>query len=514
MTRLCHRRPGRSHRRALACALAAALTFAAGRGYAYDAATTHAGLTERAATASSLHRVIAVQLGRALGLFEPLRLAPEHLQGVDPRVLLEELALLDPAQGYRPDSALTATALGWLAAGSVLEQVPADRDRNHFYDPRRSRGLDNRAAGRSLWARVLDALEGGGTFGGIFTGDNFDLSGASSLTWIEDRDNALGLPSFLDARERAATSELPSARTTALIQALLAAGGLLHVLEDAGEPAHVRNDYRRAFDAQVGESVFDRTARLERDAALAYGRAGVPAPAGRPFAAHRLRDFFTRADGQGLAQRTQRGYFSPGSLPPPLKLPVGATADEVLAAVNASLPYPEPRITRLDLNAAARGGAYLQAPGVGPLAAYRLTARGVLQIFLDERTNAAYARALLPEVGRYATGLLEFLFRGRLAFERTAPSSQPGTQATSGSAALVNRGLALGQGQLTLLTEDARGRRRPFATRPVAAPVAPGAALGPVTVPRGSVRLIAVFRGRDAAGEPIVVVEDAALPLK
>ena len=46
---------------------------------AYDPATTHAGLTERAALASQLHRVLARALSRPLGLFEPVALSLDDL---------------------------------------------------------------------------------------------------------------------------------------------------------------------------------------------------------------------------------------------------------------------------------------------------------------------------------------------------------------------------------------------------------------------------------------------------
>ena len=52
--------------------------------------------------------------------------------------------------------------------------------------------------------------------------------------------------------EAAVAGETPQVRATALARALLALGGVLTVLEDAGEPAHVRNDYRRAFLATAG----------------------------------------------------------------------------------------------------------------------------------------------------------------------------------------------------------------------------------------------------------------------
>ena len=163
--------------RRLAIAALAAVTLAAGPGHAYESASTHAGLTGRAALASRLHAVLSARLGLPLGLFEPLRLSPEHLEGIDVRRLREQLGRLDPAEGYRPDARLTMSALMWLEAGSVLEEMPAERGRHHFLDPQRLAGLDNRRFGHSLGTRVLAAMEEGGTFGGIFTGLNFDFSG-------------------------------------------------------------------------------------------------------------------------------------------------------------------------------------------------------------------------------------------------------------------------------------------------------------------------------------------------
>ena len=43
--------------------------------WGYDPATTHPGLTQRAALASTLHGVLSRRLGRPLGLFEPISFA-------------------------------------------------------------------------------------------------------------------------------------------------------------------------------------------------------------------------------------------------------------------------------------------------------------------------------------------------------------------------------------------------------------------------------------------------------
>ena len=148
--------------------------------------------------------------------------------------------------------------------------------------------------------------------------------------------------------EAAVAGETPQVRATALARALLALGGVLTVLEDAGEPAHVRNDYRRAFLATAGPSPFDRGSAFERFVAETYGRMGLPTavtPKQRPT----LMAFITAADGQGLADRTQRRFFSEGSLPDDAVVDRGTTPAEVMVDARGSLPYAYPRLPRLEL---------------------------------------------------------------------------------------------------------------------------------------------------------------------
>ena len=97
----------------------------AGPAHAYDPATTHAGLTERAVMASRLHRVLTHQLSRPLGLFEPIALRYGDVPGVEAKALALRLAALDPAGGYRPDPDGVASALAWVIAGTVVAATPA-----------------------------------------------------------------------------------------------------------------------------------------------------------------------------------------------------------------------------------------------------------------------------------------------------------------------------------------------------------------------------------------------------
>ena len=120
---------------------------AARRRSAYDPATTHAGLTERAALASQLHRVLARALSRPLGLFEPIALSLDELPQAQAQSLEARLAALDPSAGASPGPDGVAPALAWVIAGSVIATTPAERGQDFFYDP--SRGRRAVAGGRA-----------------------------------------------------------------------------------------------------------------------------------------------------------------------------------------------------------------------------------------------------------------------------------------------------------------------------------------------------------------------------
>ena len=265
-------------------------------------ATTHAGMTERAALASSLHKRLIAHFGRALGLYEPLSLPDPQTK--QERELARQLALLDPEGGYLPDRG-KLTAIGWLTAGAALEAVPAARLRNHFYDPSRNRGLDQ--VKDALRTRIDSATTGVGSVRGIFTGQSFDGSGVAAPDWLRAADNEWGLRRFADELERSVAAPTVAERDGALARALLAAGAMLHVIEDAGDPTFVRDDYRVALEADAGP--------YERFVALQYGRLGIPEVGGPSIVAPSLLALFHDPNGTGLADRTQTRFFSPGTLP-------------------------------------------------------------------------------------------------------------------------------------------------------------------------------------------------------
>jgi hypothetical protein len=472
---------------------------------AYDPATTHAGLTERAVLASELHRALAHRLSRPLGLFEPIVLRRSDLEVGESRTLLGRLDALDPAGGYRPGPDGAAPALGWIVAGSVIAETPAERGQNLFFDPVRGNGLAQAGGLFDLGHGLLMLFDTAGLRGAA-TGTAFNLTGRPSIEWLLAPDNDVGLRVFYDQLEAAIAGELPGPRGTALARALLALGGTLAVLEDAGEPAHVRNDFRAAYLNVGGSSPFDRGSRFERYVAETFGRAGVPA-AGEPVSRPTVMAYITAADRQGLADRTQRRFFSDGTLPEDGVVDRDTTGADVMKDARASLPYALPALPHLDLRGlgdkryayaspqAEAADSLPRAGGAPPprrrLLAY-LRVPGRVRFFLDGSVYVDTARALLPEIGAYGAGLVDHLFRAEIHLGVTGDTVAISVTGARGE---------VRKGEVRLFAEDDAGRRHPFAT------AVPSGTPATLTIPAGTRRIGAVLRGEDDAGELIAVAE-------
>jgi hypothetical protein len=444
-------------RRALALLIALVPATAA----AWEPQTTHAGLAEQAALASRLHKRL-VLLGFAGGLFEPLTIPP-----ADAPALTAALALLSPTHGAVPDGRGRQVALAWLAAGAALADVPASHAANHFFDPATGAGWS--APDHSLADKLRER----------FGQAALPRAGIPAPDWLIDKTNPFSLDQFANQYAKAVSAATPGERSRYMAAALIAAGAMLHTLGDLGAPARVRGDAAAQLE-QVGAQSDDRGSRLERIAALAYGRLGVPAPS-RTITRPRLRDYVTAQDGGGLADLIARSYFSPNTLPEPTR--IAADTKPVMRRPQPALP------ARLNLMAAARddGATVRTASGVC-LARYRVE-RDVLSFAIDDECMLEQLAAILPEVAAFEAGLLDFLLRGEL------------TISTTGQVTVTAKGL--GAGEVELLIEDDRGVRRSLARVNAAA----GAEqLAQVALPAAGTRLVAVFRGSDAAGEPIVAV--------
>jgi hypothetical protein len=455
----------------LALAITAALAVMPRAASAWEPQTTHAGLAEQAAIASRLHKRL-VSLGFTGGLFEPLTIPP-----ADAPALAGALKQLSPTHGAVPDARGRQSALGWLAAGAALADIPASQGANHFYDPATGEGWSAPARGVAGRLRAM--------FGPGALPDH----GVPAPDWVVDKTNPFNLDQFLNQYAKAVSAATPGERSRYMAAALIAAGAMIHTLGDLGAPARVRGD-EAAYLEPLGEGGDDLGSRFERIAALTYGRLGVPGPSRTITRAH-LRDYFTHQpagkvtgaapaiakEAEGLADLIARSYFSPNTLPEPT---------EIRGDARPTLARPQPGLpARLNLMAANRDdGTTLRTPAGVCLARYRVV-HDQLTFSIDDDCMLEQLAAILPDVAAYETGLLDFLLRGELTI---APDGQI-------------TGTGLGAGAIEVLAEDDRGVR----TRLIAAATT-GDQLGQVALPSAATRVVAVFRGKDAAGEPLIAV--------
>ncbi len=462
--------------------------FAGHAARAWDPSTTHAGLTERALQASHFHRILAHQLGRALGAFEPVHLEFADLHADRARSLRARLTLLDPAGGYRPTEAGIATASAWVRAGAVLELTPPERGRNHFLDPRTRTGLDDGPGLSGAWYALRQTFDTGATVRQTATGQTFALSGMSALEWLESPANDLGLPVFFASWERAASAGAAGERDTAFARGLLALGGILSVLEDLGQPAFVRNDFRGEFLRH------DTGSEFEAFVAKAYGAVALPA-AETPVSRADWQSYFVAGDGNGLAQETQRSFFSPGSTPKDFVCEAGDLPSDLVRQANLSLRFPEPSLTSLDIQPDGRTH-YVMRKGVRILAYQRIGR--TLHFFLDPAVYADSAARWLPHIEAYAAGLIDLLLRARVVVTIAAGKASLTVEGTRGAIATGAR--------LRILVDNPNGERKQISSTTFR----PGVPIS-IAVPAGARRIVGLVRGHDSAGE-FVAIGQAAVP--
>jgi hypothetical protein len=445
-------------------AVAAALALVPATAAAWEPQTTHAGLVEQAALASRLHKRL-VSLGFIGGLFEPLTIPP-----ADAPALAAALKLLSPTHGAVPDGRGRQSALAWLTAGAALADIPASQGANHFFDPTTGAGWNPPSRGLS----------------GLFSGGSVPERGVPAPDWLVAKTNPFNLDQFLNQYAKAVSASTPGERSRYMAAALVAAGAMLHTLGDLGAPSRVRGDAAAHLE-QLGGGPGDLGSRLERIAALTYGRLGVPPPSRTVTRSH-LRDFITSKDGGGLADVIARGYFSPGTLPEPT---------HVSTDTKPHLVRPLPALpTRLNVMAANRDeGTTLRTPSGVCLARYRVD-HDLLTFSIDDDCMLEQLAQILPEVAAYEAGMLDFLLRGELTL--------------SVADKITVTGAGLGPGTIEVLVEDDRGVRTSAGSITTQGS-GPAAALGQIATPSAGTRVVAVFRGNDAAGEPVVAV--GAMPL-
>jgi hypothetical protein len=149
----------------------------------------------------------------------------------------------------------------------------------------------------------------------------------------------------------------------------------------------------------------------------------------------------------------------------------------------------------LNLMTASRGdGATLRDAAGTCLARYKVD-HDTLSFSIDDDCILEQLAVILPEVEAYETGLLDFLLRGELTL-------------TVGQSVVVS-GKGFGAGEVEVLVEDDHGvRTRIYQLQTQGEKDL----IVRVPLPGTGVRLVAVFRGADANGEPMVAIGSIAMP--
>jgi len=396
-------------------------------GFAGD---THATLTSTSASGSVLNEYLKTYLDVQEGLSCVLTIDQSAIPP-GTRIPLEQLE-------DRMSSVLPAnpTILDFLECGARLEDVPATRARHHFHDPYRDTGLENKTE-HPDWAVVFSTMSG------------FDLTGASALrralgsedpNWESEYENYFAWPDSRGYFHKGLVEQSLAVREHYLALTFLSLGHVSHLLEDAGVPAHARNDFIEAH-FRVPKGLWKNP--LESHIEEAIGTSGIPerwledwVPQTQAFP--KLADYWDGNDygGQhvgtsplsywGLSEQTNYQFLSKSTIfrkndgtkyyfPHPDVNNVTEHIDEdvyLWGLVSVDYKY----VSGYDITHLARTKFIEKYTYIGGMA--YPTGSVPYHTTFDGAVYEDYAKATMPRTIDYATGLINYFFRGRLDVRR------------------------------------------------------------------------------------------------
>jgi hypothetical protein len=505
---------------ALACAALGGLLSTPAR--AWDPSRTHVGITERAVQTSDVHRRWMEGSADQLGWFTPLRVDPNALDPETRRLLVVAMryghadvgaAAAGGPGACPPQPAPTETlqrcvdgdrwetsALGWLRVGIALEAADRTRLLHHFVDAEDPGAATWRASGRhrTTWRRI-ERRAGGGLATRLGRG-GFSGEATSAIGWMTSKD-PFG-PAALFAHQRAASLAATSAeRDRHLALALVAAGALLHVVQDLAVPANARGDLLGMM-VPLSSSRGDRGSPLAEYARLTFGRS-MPVPvalSGRTeeVAPPKSVREVLLGDGtrEGLVALAATHFFSDGRLPPPRvldrALDPGAAAAAWLGDDAAGLD-PAERDGAVMQPWPAEAG-YLRSKTGRALAAWSADDTGLVRGYLDRRVLREHALVLLPAAVQASVDTLELLWP-------QWPTTQHDTAA---NLVEIDADPTLADRELLVLVEDAEGQRTVARRIALLAGRSRVRDVSPAALPEGA-HVVLVLTGTRADGQRIAI---------
>jgi len=382
--------------------------------YAWGNKKTHPAITDKTVGASVINDYLRTQLSLSDGV-------STELYWDFPSDIKERLK----AGKANPDQT-TRTILEWMMAGSNIEDMTLRqaRSRHHFHDPTRNAGLDNKTDHPDWW--------------GVPTmGSSFDLTGESSLIWAiqgtAPNEPTINDESWQDARDdfyNSVAKPLKTDREEFLATTFLDLGCVLHMIEDIGVPAHARNDflfghYRTFYDHGNPLETWVEEQIIDNDGQSPWVGIGpvVLDKLARHFDADEYAGDYL-GDGQtppeglwGLAECSNYQFLS-------LSTMFGCTG------VKYQFPHPAKEHTssltegnKVYFNGANYGVTHLARDSYTH---YVTMGYGYGRSPLIDSTNTTddvgvfedYAAITIPRTIDYATGLINYFFRGRVDVRR------------------------------------------------------------------------------------------------
>ena len=348
------------------------------------------------------------------------------------------------------DGSSVLAATNYMVNGSGLEDgVRIDagglRSYNHFYDP-----LDNLYGhGLSDYPPEKRLLIGRNSFDWASTFNCFGINFPGEVL-LDQNENTTNVYSWQNARvyeSNGLTALTQSQRQSALTNMFRAVGQVMHLLEDASQPQHVRNEQHLSGIVSPWRSPIEDYG-LDHQCQLNY-QGGMLAWQSNGFT--KLQDFWDRQLYDGANSLTQKSavlnsdanggpqlglaewcnanflgdrhsyaeYYLPGSIEY-YPFPSRNTSTDFLQ-VRAHL---HSAVQPLSLKNGAAGQAiYLHKTGDGILMTNfsRFTYFGAkfpgvgMMTIRDDNVLAAYHNAFIPKAVSYAAGLIDYYFRGTLA---------------------------------------------------------------------------------------------------
>jgi hypothetical protein len=370
---------------------------------------------------------------------------------------------------------------GWILRGAIreddnsIETRPGtlqgdepggvfDRVFGHFHDPVNNRGLTVRSINvgpvATDWAIKKDTTLSGLGFGS--RKNYYNLPAAREAMWRALTLKAWDNGALSDAPEPTNwtftnKAELRHAYWATMFRAV---GDVVHIMQDMAQPQHTRNDPHGGLGCIPGTSTclgghasfienYLKARTLGSDAfRLDEGFASTTP--GKPVAIKteqlqyggytkpmfaKAEDFFVSASGSGLANYSNRGFYSFGtniaSLAVPYPAPPPFGAGLVPVTLSGDDPDPSKRLKNMTGQAIPGAkmtfltGNVIDSAGGANASDVKLTTTGFWDQFMQQQGGASQytlnyynyddqARLLIPRAVAYSAGLIDYFFRGSL----------------------------------------------------------------------------------------------------